>query len=143
MEWTCAFCSLPKLSDSFFDETGSLILNESNCKVDDREVESVNIDEFLPKIKEIRIEHRKGVISCLNINSLKTEFDEGKLWLAANAFDILIIQERKIDSTFPSSQFHVDGFNFYLRGRVKGGIAVYIRDNSRFSEEIEGLCCLT
>ena len=32
LEWTCAFCSLPKLSDSFFDETGSFTLNESNCQ---------------------------------------------------------------------------------------------------------------
>ena len=32
LEWTCAFCSLPKLSDSFFDETGSFTLNESNCE---------------------------------------------------------------------------------------------------------------
>ena len=70
LEWTC-FCSLPKLPDSFFDETGSLILNESNCKVDEREVESVNIDEVLPKIKDIRIEHKKDVISCLILTACK------------------------------------------------------------------------
>ena len=42
LEWTCAFCSLPKLSDSVFDETGSFTLNESNCEDEEREVESVD-----------------------------------------------------------------------------------------------------
>ena len=52
-------------------------------------------------------------------------------WLPTNSFDILTIQETKIDSTFPSSQFHVKGFNFSRCDRVKGsgGIVVYIRDN--------------
>ncbi|CAH3036625.1 unnamed protein product, partial [Pocillopora meandrina] len=103
LEWTCAFCSLPKLSDSFFDETGSFTLNESNCENEKCEVESVDTDVVLTKIKYIRIEHRKEcVISCLNINSLQN-----------------------------NSQFHVKGFNFYRRDRVKGGggIVVYIRDN--------------
>ena len=59
LEWTCAFCSLPKLSDSFFDETGSFTLNESNCENEKCEVESVDTDEVLAKIKDIRIEHRK------------------------------------------------------------------------------------
>ena len=144
LEWTCAFCSLPKLSDSIFDETGSFTLNESNCEDEEREVELVDTDEVLAKIKDIRIEHRKEcVIACLNINSLQNKFDEVRLWLATNAFDILTIQETKIDSTFPSSQFHVDGFNFYRRDRVKGcgGIVVYIRDNIAASrKKLRGKC---
>ena len=144
MEWTCAFCSLPKLSDSFFDETGSFTLNESNCENEKCEVESVDTDEVLAKIKDLRIEHRKEcVISCLNINSLQNKFDEVRLWLATNTFDILTIQETKIDSTFPSSQFHVEGFNFYRRDRVKGGggIVVYIRDNIAASrKKLRGKC---
>ena len=35
---------------SFFDETGSFILNESNCEDEEREVESVDTDEVLAKI---------------------------------------------------------------------------------------------
>ena len=123
---------MPKLSDSFFDETGSFTLNESNCENEKCEVESVDTDEVLAKIKDIRIEHRKEcVISCLYINSLQNKFNEGRLWLATNTLDILTIQETKINSTSPSSQFHVEGFNFYRRDRVKGGggILVYIRDN--------------
>ena len=144
LEWTCAFCSLPKLSDSFFDETGSFTLNESNCENEKCEVESVDTDEVLAKIKDIRIEHRKEcVISCLYINSLQNKFNEGRLWLATNTLDILTIQETKINSTSPSSQFHVEGFNFYRRDRVKGGggILVYIRDNIAASrKKLRGKC---
>ena len=55
----------------------------------------------------------------------------------------MTIQETKIDSTFPSSQFHVEGFNFYRRDRVKGGggILVYIRDNIAASrKKLRGKC---
>lgn len=57
--------------DFFFDEIGLFILNESNCEDEECEVELVDIDEVLVKIKDIRIEYRKGcVIVCFNINSL-------------------------------------------------------------------------
>lgn len=144
LEWTCAFYSLLKLPDSFFDETGSLTSNESNCEDEELEDESTDTEEVLAKIKEIRIEHRRQcVIACLNINSLQKKFDEVRLWLATNAFDILTIQETKIDSTFPSSQFQVDGLNFYRRDRVKGGggIVVYVRDNIAASrKKLRGKC---
>ena len=145
LEWTCALCSLLKLSDSFFDETGSFTLNESNCENEKCEVESVDTDEVLAKIKYIRIEHRKEcVIACLNINSLQNKFDEVRLWLATNTFDILTIQGTKIDSTFPGSQFHVEGFKFYRRDRVKGGggiAGIHQKQYSRFTEEIERKMC--
>ena len=119
-------------------------MNESNCENEKCEVESVDTDEVLAKIEDIRIKHRKEcVIACLNINSLQSKFDEVRLWLATNIFDILTIQETKIDSTFPSSQFHVEGFNFYRRDRVKGGggIVVYIRDNIAASRrKLRGKC---
>ena len=88
---------MPKLSDSFFDETGSFTLNESNCENEKCEVESVDTDEVLAKIKDIRIEHRKEcVISCLYINSLQNKFNEGRLWLATNTLDILTIESTQL-----------------------------------------------
>lgn len=42
LEWTCAFYSLLKLPDSFFDETGSLTSNESNCEDEELEDESTD-----------------------------------------------------------------------------------------------------
>ena len=61
-------------------------------------------------IKHIRNNSRKEcIIASLNINSLPNKFEEIKEWLGSNLFDILAIQETKIDSTFPNSQFNVEG----------------------------------
>ena len=67
----------------------------------------------------------------LEHQQLANKFEEIKEWLGQEAFDILSIQETKIDRTFPNSQFHVEGFKLFRRDRVKGGggIAVFISDN--------------
>ena len=84
-------------------------------------------------IQQPRTNHRKQcIIANLNINSLPNKFEEIKEWLAQKAFDILSIQETKIDRTFPNPQFCVEGFKLFRRDRVKGGggIAVFISDNT-------------
>ena len=45
------------------------------------------------------------------------------------AFDILTIQETKLDKSFPDSQFTIDDYNMFRQDRKKGGggIMVYIR----------------
>ena len=98
-------------------------LNSSNDRLaeDDTEMD----------IRQLRENNRKQcIIANLNINSLPNKFAEIKEWLNANAFDIISVQETKIDRSFPNTQFHVDGHNIFRRDRVKGGggIAVYIRD---------------
>lgn len=67
------------------------------------------------------------MIGNLNINSLRGKFDEVHEWI--EAFDILSIQETKIDRSFPDSQFAITGYNMYRRDRKKGGggILVYVR----------------
>ena len=49
------------------------------------------------------------VIAQLNINALKNKFDALKNLVAGNV-DILVITESKIDSTFLSSEFYIDGY---------------------------------
>ena len=67
------------------------------------------------------------VIGSLNINSLSGKFSEVQEWI--EAFDILSIQETKIDRSFPDSQFAIGDYNMYRRDRKKGGggVVVYIR----------------
>ena len=66
------------------------------------------------------------VIGSLNINSLSGTFDEVLEWI--EAFDILSIQETKIDRSFPDPQFAITDYNMYRRDRKKGrgGIVVYV-----------------
>ena len=52
--------------------------------------------------------------------------------------DILVISETKIDSSFPTSQFLIDGFKSPHRLDVSGnsgGVLVYVRD-SLLSKEL-------
>ena len=46
-----------------------------------------------------------------------------------NNVDILLISEAKIDSSFPTAQFHIDGFTIYRRDRNEngGGLLLYMR----------------
>ena len=49
------------------------------------------------------------VIASININSIRNKFEQLKLLVNGNA-DILIVQETKIDETFPTGQFIIDSY---------------------------------
>ena len=91
----------------------------------------------------------KVAVGQININSIRNKFDNLMAAVLGN-FDILLITETKIDSTFPANQFYLNGYNVHYRndGNTNGGgILVYIRDDirSRITEcenlpsSIEGL----
>ena len=74
-------------------------------------------------------------IGHVNVNSIAGfKFHEIKTWLLDCRFDILVISETKIDSTFPDSQFHISGFRMCREDRTKGGggLMVYIRSDFCF-----------
>ena len=48
------------------------------------------------------------------INSLASKFDEFEM-VVIEIFDILIITEKKLDNTFPTSQFYIEGFSMPYR----------------------------
>ena len=50
------------------------------------------------------------VIGHLNINSLPGKFDQLRTLWGKN-IDILVLTETKLDSSFPNSQFAIDGFS--------------------------------
>ena len=73
----------------------------------------------------------KIIIASLNINSLPNKFDDLKLSIQQN-IDILVITETKLDDSFPTSQFLIEGYQkpFRLdRNRNGGGILIYTRDH--------------
>ena len=53
------------------------------------------------------------IIANLNINSLPNKFDQLKK-LVLKYVDILVITQTKLNDTFPTSQFLVDGFSEHL-----------------------------
>ena len=66
----------------------------------------------------------------MNINSIRNKLEDLKFLVAENV-DILVISETKLDESFPTSQFSINGFKKpfrYDRNANGGGILVYIRD---------------
>ena len=119
-QWLCLACSLPQISDSFFESSSSSldVSDPENCS-------GTQSSETFETLTRHGAKH--CVIGSLNINSLCGKFDEVQEWI--EAFDILCIQETKIDRSFPDSQFAIKGYIMYRRDRKKGGggIVVYIR----------------
>ena len=83
-------------------------------------------------LSEIRKSSKdKLIIGNLNLNSLPHKFDQLKLMIQGK-IDILVITETKLDDSFPSSQFHIEGFTKpyrYDRNRNGGGVLIYVRED--------------
>ena len=65
----------------------------------------------------------------MNINSVRNKFDSARAALV-NLADIFIAAETKINESFPTAQFAIDGFHKPLRLDVtdkSGDILVYVR----------------
>ena len=55
----------------------------------------------------------KLIIGSININFLASKFEAIK-GLSKSKLDILVLQETKIDSTYPTAQFLIEGLNSHL-----------------------------
>ena len=65
----------------------------------------------------------------LNINSIKNILEALKCLIYKN-IDILIISESNIDETFPTNQFHIDGYippQKVVRNRHGGSLLIYVK----------------
>ena len=104
----------------------------------------------LSELRELGFKNvNRLIIGNLNINSIPNKFEQVK-FLIKDKFDILLITETKLDSTFPETQFLIPGFSKLFRkdrNRHGGGLLLYIREDipskelhrHTFSENIEGI----
>ena len=82
-------------------------------------------------LKNILQKHsNRLVIAQLNINSIRNKFTSLSNMIKDN-IDILLISETKIDSSFPTVQFHIDGYTIHRRDRNEngGGLLLYVRED--------------
>ena len=83
-------------------------------------------------LKRIRVSNiNKLVIAQLNINSLRNKFEDLKAILLNN-IDILIINESKLENSFPTHQLFIEGYCTPLRLESDsngGGVIIYVRDD--------------
>ena len=113
-------------------------------------IETNKPDDISTVLKDIKLRNVKRLtIASLNINSVANKFEQLKIIVSGNV-DILVLIETKIDDTFPTSQFLIEGYSkpYRLdRNRYGGGILIFIRDDipskllsrHNFSHDIEGI----
>ena len=105
---------------------------------------------LLSVVKSLRLKSvNKAIIRKININSIWSKFKQLKE-LVLKHVDVLVICETKLDETFPSSQFSVDGFSLPYRldrNRNGGGVMIFVTEDipsklltkHNFPNDVEGL----
>ena len=72
--------------------------------------DDVNYNEVTQVLKKIRLSNvNRVIIGHLNVNFFAPKFDAIKTIIPGNV-DIMIFGETKLDSTYPTAQFMIDGF---------------------------------
>ena len=132
---------LVSLSEDTLSSEKSSTSNLNSEKLDNTEINltyqsnsrSIN-NASLNSLSELSELRRRSVnrvlIGNLNINSIRNKFDQLKDTVL-KYIDILILTETKLDETFLTSQFLMDGFSKpyrFDRNKYGGGVTIYIRD---------------
>ena len=83
-------------------------------------------------LSNLRVKNMNKLLTGnLNINSISNKFDQLKL-LVRGKVDILVVMETKLDSTFPTPQFLIEGYSEpyrFDRNRNGGGVLIYVRED--------------
>ena len=136
-------CKLPVVTepthrDSFIEPFSSeIVISDEGCLHVSNEKhhsecfinkEDVNHQDISGVLKEIRVNNLNR-IGHLNVNSLAENSDSLKVIIPVN-IDVMVITESKLDDSYPTSQFFIDGFSepFRLDPNVNGGsVLIYTR----------------
>ena len=71
------------------------------------------------------------IIGQLNINYLSNKLEHFKALIIGN-IDILVVTESKLNQSFPSGQFNIDGYSpplRYDRNSFGGGVIIFVRED--------------
>ena len=116
------------------DVSDSIDIHSENEYVCQNEASIISNNEPLDSFADLNNVRQKNssrlIIAQLNINSLRNKFDSFSQMVKDNV-DILLISETKIDSSFPTAQFNMNGFTTYRHDRNinGGGIILYVRED--------------
>ena len=118
--------STSNLNSEKLDNTEINLTYQSNS----RSINNASLNS-LSELSELRLRNvNRVLIGNLNINSIRNKFDQLKDTVL-RYIDILILTETKLDETFLTSQFLMDGFSKpyrFDRNKYGGGVTIYIRD---------------
>ena len=113
-------CLSMRMKFQFYQPNKHILATIQNC-----------LKSNLP-INELRQIRKKILIDLYlhsqNINAIKNKFNS-LIELVKENVDILLTSEIKIDSSFPTAQFLVNGFTTYRRQRNGRGMLLYIKED--------------
>ena len=93
--------------------------------------ENLSEETGLQQLQEDRLKHRKNpLIGYLNINSLRNKITDLRVIMKTLSLDYLILSETKIDESFPTSQFNVEGYEIRARrdrDKFGGGLIEFVQ----------------
>ena len=82
-------------------------------------------------LNELRVKNmHRIIIGHININSLRYKFNDFDI-LSNKNLDIILISETKLDASFPSKQFVLDGYSLPFRldkSNTGGGLLLFIKE---------------
>ena len=91
-----------------------------------------DIADVASTLREIKQKNVNRTLLChLNVNGIRNNFECIKT-LTEGKIDTFVVSETKLDSSFPSSQFSLDGFSDPLRrdrNKQGRGILIYFRND--------------
>ena len=105
-------------------------MNNLNISKDHDDVDcNKHFGDYLSSLRKNNL--NRLIFAQLNINSIRNKFDQLVNGIKGN-IDILMISETKLDDSFPSMQFLIEGFGPPFRSDRNshgGGIFVYVRED--------------
>ena len=93
--------------------------------------ENLSEETGLQQLQEDKLKHRKTpLIGYLNINSLRNKITDLMVIMKTLSLNYLILSETKIDESFPTSQFNIEGYGIRARrdrDKFGGGLIEFVR----------------
>ena len=126
------------LSTSNYDilEQSTSTPAETTYRGDIQMSEPLHISGSIDCLKNIRISNaNRLIIGQLNINSLRNKIEALKT-IISGKIDILVITETKLDDTFPTNQFSIDGFSMPFRLDREGVGLLYTLEKTYHVENL-------
>ena len=105
---------------------------ENKERVSSGNASNTGSEFFGDKLKALRLSNvDRIIVAQINVNSIRNKFDASIAGIQ-NKVDILLISKTKLDETFPSRQFSIDGFTSPYRldrNGFGGGLLAYVRED--------------
>ena len=107
---------------------GPIIYDKSLSTSNDGDIPQIELSQLIP----LYVTDKQNLkFAHINVNSIRHKFGPLLEVMQKGIIDVLTIQECKIDSSFPTSQFYSPDFKMYRKDQscTAGGLLLYVRND--------------